>query len=159
MNKIITYQQLPNLIGQLKLNAQQLVLVGGCFDILHLGHVRFLTQAKTYGVLLVALESDETLVKFKGESRPIHKQVERAEVLSALTCVDFVILLPEFTSDDDYLRLTREVKPEVVAVTEGDPQQHNKEKHVQSVGGKVIIIPKITTPSTTQLAKLLRLDS
>ncbi|RJR14783.1 glycerol-3-phosphate cytidylyltransferase [Candidatus Microgenomates bacterium] len=159
MYKIIAYEKLGELINTLKPNKQQLVLVGGCFDILHLGHVRFLTEAKKYGTLIVALESDETLVKFKGESRPIHKQAERAEVLAALTCVDFVVLLPEFGSDDDYLHLTQEIKPEVVAVTEGDPQLNNKKKHIQAVGGKVIIIPKITTPSTTQLAKLLRLES
>lgn len=156
MEKIIAYQELPKFIKQLKHGS--LVLVGGCFDILHLGHVRFLKAAKKYGTVLVALESDETLITFKGKARPIHRQLERAEVLTALEVVDFVLLLPEFRSDTDYLKLTQLVSPAIVAITEGDPQLTNKEKHIKSVGGKIVVIPKIQTPSTTALAKLLQLD-
>ena len=156
MNKIIAFKDLPILLTNLK--PQKTVLVGGCFDILHLGHVRFLTQAKQYGTLLVALESDETLIKFKGKSRPIHRQNERAEVLAALEVVDYVILLPYFSSNQEYFDLIKQIKPALVAITEGDPQTSNKQAQVENVGGKLITIPKITTPSTTQLAKLLHLD-
>jgi len=156
MEKIIAYGQISSLTKLLK--NMHVVLVGGCFDILHLGHIRFLRSAKQYGTLLVALESDVTLVKFKGQNRPIHRQVERAEVLAALEMVDYVVTLPYFHSDEQYARLTQEIKPNFIAVTSGDPQLNNKKHHAQLVKAKIVIIPKINTPSTTQLAKLLSLE-
>jgi len=156
MNKVIPYQKLPNMINQLKLNL--IVLVGGCFDILHLGHVRFLKEAKKYGTVLVALESDKTLKQHKGHLRPIHYQRERAEVLASLETVDYVLLLPNFTSNQDYFELVQQVKPQIIVVTAGDPLLKVKQKQADTVGAKVVIVPKISTPSTTQLAKLLGLE-
>ncbi len=158
MEKIITYNDLSRLIEQLRLRKKPLVLAGGCFDILHLGHVRFLNEIKKYGTLIVALESDEKVRKLKGENRPIHKQPHRAEVLAALNPVDYIILLPSFSTDEDYRKLIQTIKPTVIAVTGGDPQLSNKQKQAKAAGAKIIIIPKIHTPSTSQLAKLLDLD-
>lgn len=158
MNKIITYQSLPTQISRFKQQKQDLVLVGGCFDILHLGHVRFLKEAKGHGVVVVALESDQSLTTHKGILRPIHKQEERAEVLASMETVDFVILLPHFVSDKEYFEFTKTVSPKVIAITEGDPQTQNKQTQANMVGAKLISIPKINTPSTTQLAKLLGLE-
>lgn len=158
MNKIIQYKQLKSFLKQPKLYLNRLVLVGGCFDILHLGHIRFLKAAKKYGQVLVALESDEALTKHKGHLRPIHKQAERAEVLSNLETVNYVLLLPHFTSDQDYFNLVEIIKPQVVAITEGDSQLLNKQKQADEVSAKLIVVPKISTPSTTQLIKLLKLE-
>lgn len=157
MTSIIPFDELKNRLTLIKTNDVPLVFVGGCFDILHLGHVRFLKEAKKYGVVLVALESDTTLRKQKGTARPIHTQLERAEVLASLETVDYVLLLPPLSTDKDYFNLTKVVKPEVIALTEGDPQLANKQSQAQEVGAQVIIVPKITTPSTTQLAKLLNI--
>ena len=157
MKKVITYEKLPKLIKQLH-HSIPIVLVGGCFDILHLGHIRFLKAAKKYGAVVVALESDQSLTKYKGRSRPIHTQNERAEVLANLETVDYILLLPHFTTHKEYYDLTQTLKPNTIAVTEGDTLLSKKEEQAKLIGGKVVIIPKINTPSTTQLAKILDLE-
>lgn len=156
MNKVILFKDLPQFVPTLK--DAETVLVGGCFDILHLGHVRFLKQAKQHGIVLVALESDQSLTAHKGHLRPIHRQEERAEVLSQLETVDHVILLPYFSKDEDYFEFTKIVSPNIIAITEGDTQLENKEIQADAVGAALITIPKINTPSTTQLAKLLQIE-
>lgn len=158
MKKVVNYQDLPGLIKQIKLTGQDLVLVGGCFDILHLGHIRFLKETKKYGTVVVALESDAALKRLKGLARPIHKQFERAEVLSDLKTVDYVVLLPEFKKDSDYAKLTQTVSPDFIGVTAGDPKISQKQIQAKKAGAKLIIVPKITTPSTSQLVKLLKLN-
>lgn len=158
MNKQIFYTELPQKLRLIKRNKQPVVLVGGCFDILHLGHVRFLASTKKLGTVIVALESDQTLTTHKGHLRPIHAQSERAEVLSALESVDYVILLPYFATHTEYFELTNTISPETIAVTEGDPLLTNKQQQAAAVGAKITVIPKINTPSTTQLAKLLGLE-
>lgn len=157
MNKVIAYKDLPNLITKLKTDKK--VLAGGCFDILHLGHVRFLKAAKTHGTVIVALESDENLKRYKGLNRPIHKQAERAEILATLETVDYVLLLPPFSNDWDYYKLTTAVSPQIICVTAGDPLLKNKTAQAKDVGAKIVVIPKIASPSTSQLIKLLNLES
>lgn len=135
------------------------VLVGGCFDFIHYGHVLFLTAAKQKGdTLVVALESDENVRRSKGETRPIHTQNQREHMLKALRVVDEVILLPPMHSDKEYEDLVRRVHPSIIAITEGDPMEQKKRAHASLVGAEVITIQKIHTPSTSQLAKLLGLE-
>ena len=137
---------------------KKIVLVGGCFDILHYGHVSFLTAAKKLGdVLIVLLESDENVKRRKGSNRPIHTETQRKEILEALTVVDQVMMLPTMTTDADYQKLVEDIKPAVIAITEGDPYKDHKERQATSVGATVIEIPKIHTHSTSQLVKLLEL--
>lgn len=129
----------------------KVVLVGGCFDLLHYGHIYFLKKAKKLGnYLVVALESDENTRKLKGPKRPIHSQNRRKEMLESLRFVDKVITLPPMKSDADYERLIRRVNPDIIAVTYGD----TKNTH----GVKTVVIPKIKTPSTTQIAKFLKIE-
>jgi len=138
---------------------KQVVLVGGCFDILHYGHISFLKQAKTHGdYLMVALESDENVRKAKGVSRPIHTQHQRKEMLESLSVVDEVIELPPMESDEEYFELIKRIKPYVIALTEGDPILDKKMAQAKQCGAEVVIIEKIHTPSTSQLAKLLGLE-
>ena len=88
-----------------KLNSQKqkLVLAGGCFDLLHIGHITFLEKAKAQGdALFVLLESDEAIKKQKGPNRPLNSQTNRALVLSKLSLVDFVIKLPTKTNNTFY---------------------------------------------------------
>lgn len=135
------------------------VLVGGCFDLLHFGHISFLKQAKTLGDhLVVALESDESAARMKGPSRPIHTQKQREEMLLSLSFVDEVILLPPLKTDQEYLDLVKKVSPDVIAITQGDPIKEKKEEQAKQVNAQLIEIPKIHTPSTSQLAKLLGLE-
>ena len=81
----------------------KVVLVGGCFDVLHFGHIEFLKHAKEQGTfLVVALESDENVKRRKGDLRPIHTQEQRKGMLQALSFVDEVIMLPTMTHDNEY---------------------------------------------------------
>lgn len=135
------------------------VLVGGCFDLLHFGHIQFLTNAKKLGdVLVVALESDENVRRMKGPTRPIHTQIQRKAMLEALVAVDEILLLPPLKTDEEYATLVRNVNPSVIAITEGDPMETKKRTHAELIHAEVILIPKTHTPSTSQLAKLLELE-
>ena len=129
----------------------KVVLVGGCFDILHYGHISFLEKAKSLGdCLIVALESDENVKKLKGPGRPIHNQNQRKKMLESLRFVNKVIALPPMKSDSDYEKLVRKVNPDIIAITQGDTKN--------TFRVKTIIIPKIKAPSTTQIAKLLKIE-
>lgn len=139
------------------------VLVGGCFDIIHIGHVRFLEAAREHGdKLIIALESDE-FIKNRKKREPFHSQEERAEVLSALRYVDEVVLLPLLTSTEHYSELVKKIHPRIIAITENDPQEENKRQHGEQYGAEVIAVTgtiphKSTTnalhenPSKTELA-------
>lgn len=135
------------------------ILVGGCFDLIHFGHVSFLKQAKTHGdFLMVALESDENVRRMKGDGRPIHSQLQRKELLEALAVVDEVVMLPPMHTDREYMDLVQGIKPQILAITEGDPITERKRQQGKLSGAQLVIIPKIHTPSTSQLAKLLQLE-
>jgi len=135
------------------------VLVGGCFDLLHFGHISFLQQARNLGdYLIVALESDENVSRMKGPSRPIHTQLQRKAMLESLSCVNEVITLDPMHTDQEYSDLVVKVHPQIIAVTEGDSVEEKKRTHAKLIGAAIIIIPKIHTPSTSQLAKLLDIE-
>src|SRR5690348_6706955 len=135
------------------------VLAGGCFDFIHFGHVSFLTQAKKFGgKLVILLESDEKVKIMKGDKRPIHTQEQRKIMLQALKCVDEVIMLPSITTDAYYKDLVDRIKPTIIAITQGDPIMEKKRKQAEAIGARLEIIPKVHTPSTSQLAKLLELE-
>lgn len=135
------------------------VLVGGCFDILHIGHLTFLKKAKVLGSeLIVALESDETTSRIKGPSRPVHSQSERKEILESIKFVDKVLPLPLMVNDSDYEDLVKSVKPDIIAITEGDTFKNKKELHAEKVGAIVVEIPKIKNFSSTKVAKLIGLE-
>lgn len=135
---------------------KKIVLVGGCFDLLHYGHYRFLKNAKNCGdYLIVAVESDEFIVKHK-KRRPIHSQRERAEILAELKCVDEVILLPYLSSDSEYESFVREIDPDIIAVTQGDPQIENKKRQIKKIGGDLrIVTPVLGDFSTQKIIKAL----
>ncbi|OGM78807.1 hypothetical protein A2366_04055, partial [Candidatus Woesebacteria bacterium RIFOXYB1_FULL_33_9] len=98
----------------------KIVLVGGCFDMLHVGHVEFLRKSRSFGdYLIVLLESDENIKKLKGKNKPIFNLKERITVLKAIKYVDKVIVVPENPTHETYLKLIKKIKPNVVAITEG----------------------------------------
>jgi len=135
------------------------VLVGGCFDILHYGHICFLKEAKKKGnYLTVALESDENTKRLKGPGRPIHSQKQRREILESLNFVDEVIELPEMKSDEDYKKLVMKIKPSVIAITKGDVMKKKKEKYALEIGAKLIEIKKTPGFSSTKLARLMNFE-
>ncbi len=116
---------------------KNIVLVGGCFDLIHFGHYSFLSEARKRGdVLVVALESDAFIQKTKART-PAHTQMERARILSSMRFVDGVILLPHFPSESGYEELVKHIKPSVIAVTAGDPHLQKKQACAKLVGATV----------------------
>jgi cytidyltransferase-like protein len=138
-------------LSELKKNVanQAVVLVGGCFDLFHYGHLTFLSQAKQKGdVLIVALEPDEFIQK-KKKRHPIHTQAQRAELLLSHQMVDHVLLLPYFDKDVQYRDLVEDLKPDVIAVTDGDPYLENKKQFASEVRGKVHIVSSLIPEFST----------
>ena len=146
---LIDRKNIPNLRGEL--SGKKIVFTNGCFDIIHVGHVRYLTTAKSCGdVLIVGLNTDESVKKLKGESRPINNQNDRAEVLLGLKAVDYVILFGERTAEN----LIAELQPDIY-VKGGDYTLETlpEAKIVQSYGGRVEIVNLVQGKSTTNIIK------
>lgn len=143
-----------------KLNkSKNVVLVGGCFDLLHFGHIAFLKKAKKLGDhLIILLESDDNVRRLKGKGRPFHTQAQRKEMLESLSFVDEVRQLPPIVGNEMYDAIISSIKPSVIALTQGDPIMNHKTNQAKKVGAAAIVIPKIDTPSTSKLAKLLGLE-
>lgn len=128
------------------------VLVGGCFDVIHIGHVKFLKKAKSFGDnLIILLESDENIKRLKGNSRPFHNQKERKEILESLKFVDKVIVLPNIVNHESYNKIIKKIKPEVIAITEGDSIKDKKLAQAKSVGAELKIIKKYKSHSTSKI--------
>lgn len=151
--KIIAFDQFDK-ISQ-KMNGKK-ILVGGCFDVLHIGHVRFLEAAKKHGdILIVALESDEFIQKKKNK-QSFHTQHERAEILAALTCIDIVVLLPFLENNTDYFAMVKKINPDYIAVTENDPQIENKRVQAKEVESEVVVVtPYIPKKTSSDLIKAI----
>ena len=102
---IVRYKEIQE--AEIFFENKKTVLVGGCFDLIHFGHLKFLEKAKEQGdFLIVALESDEFIKKYK-KKLPVHRQLERAEILSNLNMIDLIILLPLFETNNDYFDLVK----------------------------------------------------
>jgi len=128
---------LPQLVQDLKANrgSRKVVFTNGCFDILHVGHVRYLQEARALGdLLVVGINSDASVKKLKGETRPVQNEADRAEILSGLGCVDYVVTFSEETP----LELIKEVQPDIL-VKGGDwpPEKIVGSKEVLARGGAV----------------------
>ena len=152
-SKIISLSKISSKLKSLK--NKKTVLVGGCFDIFHYGHLQFLKKAKESGdFLIVALESDEFIRKNK-EREPIHNQKQRGYILSGFSFVDLIILLPYFSKEKSYFDLVKKIKPNIIAVTKGDPKIENKRKQAAMVSAKVKeVTPLIKNFSSTRIYKM-----
>lgn len=129
--------------------AEKRVVVGGCFDVLHIAHVSYLSKSRALGDrLIVMLEPDSRITKYK-KRKPVHTQQQRARILASLSFVDQVIMLPELSSFDEYLAVVKKVKPSFIAVTGGDPQLKNLQKQAKAVGAKVVTVIKLVKPHSS----------
>lgn len=153
MSKIITIKEAIMLSSKLRKQNKSIVLAGGVFDILHIGHVKFFENAKKEGDLLfVLLESDKSVSKLKGPRRPINKQKDRAEVLSALSVVDFIILLRGILKNKDYDRIVKQISPDVLAITNSDPNIIHKVRQSKLTGAKIkIVLRRLKNKSTSRI--------
>lgn len=156
MGEIIPLNQIKHTIEFLRSKNKDLVVVAtnGCFDILHIGHVRFLQKAKSHGgILIVGLNSDLSVKKIKGENRPINNEKERAEIIAALSSVDFITIF----SEENALNFIKEVNPNIyVKGDEYNSDNLPEANQVKAIGGKVILIPMIPNASTTRLIESLK---
>lgn len=144
------------LLHQLK---KKIVLVGGCFDILHIGHLKFLDDAKKKGdILVVLLEDDKNVRKLKGNGRPFFNQEERALMLTALKPVDYVLKLSDMNNDKDYEKLIMNLKPSIIAVAENDKIITKKKDQAERINSKFVKISYWQTYSTSNLAKKLGIE-
>ena len=149
MNKILDKNTLKNNLEALRKEGKKIAFTNGCFDILHVGHVRYLKEArKTADILILALNSDSSVRAIKGDKRPLVSEMERAEILAALECIDFVTIFPELTP----LALICYLKPDVL-VKGGDwPEDQIVGRHeIVEWGGRVTLVPEIIGKSTTNI--------
>jgi len=149
--KIKLRKEIGAIAKNLKNQGAKIIFTNGCFDLLHLGHVRYLREAKKLGdILVIGLNSDDSVKKLKGKDRPYISEMERAEILASLECVDFVTIFSEMRPDN----LIKIISPDI-HVKGGDYKikELPERKLVQSIGGKVIVIPPIKGRSTTNLVE------
>lgn len=157
MQTIVKISQIKKISQILIKQNKKIVLVGGCFDLVHLGHLIFLQKAKSIGdILIVLLESDQTIHRLKGDNRPINSQINRAKFLSFLNFVDFIVLLPEFKTNEQYQDLIKQIKPNIIAITSGDPNLQLKTNTIKSTSAKIVVVTKkIPQQSTSLIIKKL----
>lgn len=151
--KILSWESLDQGVAYWRFLEQKIVFTNGCFDLLHLGHITYLEEAAKLGdVLVVGLNSDESVRRLKGPSRPVLPQQERARLLAALEFVEAVVVFEEETP----LRLIEKIRPDVL-VKGGDYTVDRivGAELVQSYGGQVEILPLVPGYSTTALIKRL----
>lgn len=146
---ILNRQDLARVVAQLHAKGKRIVATNGCFDILHVGHTRYLEEACRLGdVLVVGINSDDSVKQLKGPNRPINNESDRAEVLAALRCVDYVTIFGEPTADE----FLKAVRPQIYAKG-GDytPDSLPETALVERLGAELVIIKLIPGKSTTQL--------
>ncbi|MGA2968057.1 MAG: adenylyltransferase/cytidyltransferase family protein [Candidatus Levyibacteriota bacterium] len=157
MNRIIDVEKAVKLSKRFRKEGKTVVLTGGCFDVIHLGHIKFLEAAKKTGnVLLIFIESDENVRRIKGEQRPIHNQDERAQVLAAIRFVDYVIKIPFLKSNDEYDKLVLNLRPSIIAVTKDSSATEHSKRQAKQIGAKLLeVIGHIPEKSTTKIAQII----
>ena len=153
-DKRIDRSHMQALSATLRRAYRRVVFTNGCFDLLHPGHVRLLSQARALGdVLIVGLNSDASVRRLKGESRPVLSEHDRAEVLGGLDAVDFVTVFDEDTPEE----LIRVIRPNVL-VKGGDYTEESVvgAQMVRSWGGEVVLVPLVPGRSTTSMVERMR---
>jgi rfaE bifunctional protein nucleotidyltransferase chain/domain len=154
MGKILGWEALKAEVERRRALGERIAFTNGCFDILHVGHVRYLKEARATGDLLVlGLNSDLSVRAIKGERRPLVPEQERAEVVAALAAVDYVTLFDEETP----LRLIEHLRPDcLVKGADWKEEAVVGRDAVRSWGGRVVLIPFVEGASTTNIVEKIR---
>ena len=151
---ILTLKDAILRFGREKRNGRRVVFTNGCFDLLHPGHIRSLEQARALGdVLVLGLNSDNSVRQLKGEGRPILPEGERAEILAAFECVDAVIIFDDLTPREVIAQLLPDV------LVKGGDWAGDKivgREEVEAAGGQVISVPVVSGYSTTEILRKIR---
>ena len=147
---VVPRQAVATEVRLLQKKGKQVVFTNGCFDILHSGHIDLLRRARSLGdVLVVAINSDASVARMKGESRPIIPQSERAELLDGMEMVDFVC----FFDEDTPLETILTVRPDVLVKGADWTANIVGQKEVEDWGGKVVALPLVDGHSTTGIVE------
>jgi rfaE bifunctional protein nucleotidyltransferase chain/domain len=151
MGQVVSKKEILNIIENLKKEGKTTVFTNGCFDILHIGHVRYLKEsAKCADILIIGLNSDSSVKRLKGETRPINNESDRAELLSELGFVDYVVIFEQ----DSPVELLDEIKPDVY--TKGADYTVETLPEAATVlknGGRIEFIDLVAGKSTTNVIK------
>lgn len=152
--KILSREILSATISRLRLKGESIVFTNGCFDLLHIGHLRLLKEAKKLGdALVVAINSDTSVRRLKGDGRPLILENDRAHIVAGLDCVDYVCLF----SEDTPLELIKLLKPDIIVKgSDYTPEMVVGKNFVESYGGRVCIIPLVEGISTSFLVSKIR---
>jgi D-glycero-beta-D-manno-heptose 1-phosphate adenylyltransferase len=154
--KILDPDRLAAIADSFREQGRKLVLTNGCFDLLHVGHVRYLQAARALGdALAVAINGDDSVRLLKGEGRPLNSESDRAEIVAALECVDYAVLFPEVR----VTRLIEKVRPSIY-VKGGDytPVSLHPEEHaaLEKIGAEIRIVPFEPGHSTSGLIERIK---
>jgi rfaE bifunctional protein nucleotidyltransferase chain/domain len=154
MNKIFQRKEIAQQVARWKQSGDKIVFTNGCFDLLHVGHIRYLRGAKELGSkLVVALNGDESVRQLKGAGRPLMPADERAEILAALSDVDAVVIFDE----PDVRALLRELRPDIHAKGTDYTEESVPEREVVAeYGGRVAIVGDPKDHSTTSIIEQLK---
>jgi rfaE bifunctional protein nucleotidyltransferase chain/domain len=154
LGQVVSQDELILHVAERKRNGQRIVFTNGCFDLLHPGHIRLLEEARAQGdVLIVAINSDASVRRIKGNGRPVIPENERAEVLAALEAVDYVAVFDEPTPQ----KLIARVLPDLlVKGSDWGPDEVVGRAEVEAAGGRVVSIPIEPGYSTTNLIERIR---
>lgn len=160
MGKILNLQKAIITAQRLNLQKKSIVLAGGCFDILHIGHIKFLEQAKKKGdFLFILLESDYSVRKLKGQNRPINQILDRAQILSSINSVDYIIPLEKIMESKDYDNIVEKIHPSIIAITKNDKAISHKQRQALKINAKVVsVTERFEDKSTTKLAEIISRD-
>ncbi|MFI5056916.1 MAG: D-glycero-beta-D-manno-heptose 1-phosphate adenylyltransferase [Candidatus Acidiferrales bacterium] len=154
---VLTIEEAILRFGREKRNARRVVFTNGCFDLLHPGHIRILEQARELGdVLIVGLNSDASVGQLKGEGRPVMAERERAEILSALECVDAVVIFDALTPSEVIAQLLPDV---LVKGGDWPLDQIVGREEVEAAGGRVVSIPVVPGYSTSDILRKIRREA
>lgn len=152
--KLKSINEITEILENLKVGGKKIVFTNGCFDIIHAGHVHYLRRAKSLGdVLIIGLNSDESVKRLKGNTRPINDQQARATVLSAFSCVDYIVI---FEEDTPY-NLISHIKPDIL-VKGGDWSEEEivGADIVRAYGGKIKSLDFIPGRSTSDIINKIK---
>ena len=148
--KIKTREEIQKIAEDLKQQGKTIVTTNGAFDMFHANHVYLLQEAKKQGdVLIVGLNSDVSVKKYKSKDRPIINQTDRSKIIAALECVDYVVIFDE----DSCLKLLSEIKPNIHCKADDYTLPLIEQPIIEENGGKVILIPQRQGPSTSDVIK------
>lgn len=153
-DKIKTRARLKKIINRLKKQGKKIAFTNGCFDILHYGHIKYLEDAKAKaGILVVGLNSDASIKRIKGASRPINRQSDRARMLEALSAIDYITVFNE----DTPLKLIQALKPDIlIKGRDWSVRKIVGADFVRASGGRVITVPYLKGYSTTGLIEKIK---